>query len=443
VDANLQTILLADNPWISDPDALQGWLRHRIPEPFWPRLATTAGQERWREVNRAHLVIGPRQTGKSTLIWHHFATVGKPMLWLDCEQPLIWSWCRSPALFLRDLKALFGKPVPLFFDEVQHLEEAGLFLKGLVDRKIGVPMLVTGSSSFHLGAYTRESLAGRASRIRLFPFSLSEICQELAGQPRLAQKQGLTERFQRHLVVGGYPDAWFSDRPDLLLTDLVEATVLRDATDFFHISRPDAFRRLLRLMAGQSGNLINVSEWASILGISRDTVSSYLEILESSHITLALPPFAGGRRAEVTSRPKIYLVDNGIRNQLVHDFRPLEQRVDAGAMLENWVFTELWKILPQGATLHFWRSSSGAEVDFVLVRGEQILGIEVKASHLQRPRLPRAARSFIEAYTPNAFLLLNTGLRHREQLGSTTVHWILPGDLTEQVLDVFQGPVSI
>jgi predicted AAA+ superfamily ATPase len=443
VDWNYRTILLADNPWISKVTELKGWLQHRIPQPYWPRIATEAGQRRWGEVNRAHLVIGPRQTGKSTLIRHHFAELGEAMLWIDCEQPMTRDWCSSPSLFLRDLKALLGRPVPLFFDEIQHLEEAGLFLKGLVDRKIGVPILVTGSSSYHLGAFTRESLAGRASRLRLFPFSLSEICREIAEQPELLREQGQAERFQRHLVFGGYPDVWFSDRPDLLLTDLVEATVLRDATDFFHISRPDAFRRLLRLMAGQCGNLINISEWASILGIHRDTVASYLEMLESSHITVALPPFAGGRRAEVTSRPKIYLVDNGIRNQLLNDFRPPEQRIDAGAMLENWAFTELWKALPQGATLHFWRSSSGAEVDFVLVRGDQILGIEVKATRLQRPRLPRAARSFIEAYKPQDFLLLNTGLRCSESLGETTVRWIQPVDLAASIQSAFREPTHI
>ena len=104
---------------------------------------------------------------------------------------------------------------------------------------------------------------------------------------------------------------------------------------------------MLKLAAAQSGNLINLSEWGSIAGIGRDTVASYLEILESGHVVVPLPPFAGGRRSEITGTPKIFLVDNGIRNHLLYDFKALEERADAGAALENWIFAELWKALPR------------------------------------------------------------------------------------------------
>jgi len=437
MDPDLQTILLRDNPWLMDPGRLDSWLRARLPAACYPRHVARGSQKRWSEVDRAHLVIGPRQAGKSTMIWGHLESVGEPALFVDCELPLVREWCHSAPLVLGDLERLVPAPVTLFFDEVQHLDDAGLFFKGLVDRRIAVPILITGSSSYHLGARTRESLAGRATRTRLLPFSLAEVCGDLDERPELVRARLADERLARHLVFGGYPEVWLSDAPEVLLTDLVDAIILRDASDLFRITRPDAFRRLLRLVAGQIGNLANVSEWASILGVSRDTVASYLEILESSHVVAAVPPFAGGRRVELTSRPKIYLVDNGIRNQLVHDFRPREERVDVGPLLENWVFTELWKVLPQGATLHFWRSSSGAEVDFVVVRGHEIAGVEVKASRLQRPSLPRAARSFIDAYRPGRFFVVNTGLAHQERLGSTAVHWIAPSSLADSVSQAF------
>lgn len=435
MDRDLQTILLRDNPWLVDSAELPAWLRARLPEVFLPRRA---GGERWRTPGRAHLVVGPRQAGKSTRIWAHLAELGQPALYVDCEQALVQAWCRSAPLFLEDLEKVVPEPVTLFFEEAQHLPEAGLFFKGLVDRKIGVPILVTGSSSFHLGARTRESLAGRATRTRLLPLSLDEVCDDLAGKPQLARARLTTERFSRHLTIGGYPEVWLSDTPEVLLTDLVEAIILRDASDLFKISRPDAFRRLLRLAASQAGNLINHSEWASILGISRDTVASYLEILESGHVVAIVPPFAAGRRAELTSTPKVFLVDNGIRNQLVRDFKPLEERADAGPTLENWAFGELWKALPEAATLHFWRSASRAEVDFVVVRGERILGVEIKAASLQRPTLRRAARSFLDAYRPQRFLLVNTGLVHRETVGETEVRWIGPEGLAEELSRAFR-----
>jgi len=436
VNRDLQTILLTDNPWLLDPAQLAGWLRLRLPSPLLPRLALSKNQERWEEANRAHLVIGPRQAGKSTALWAHLAEHGEPALFLDCEQPLVREWCRSAPLFLADLEKLIQRPVTLFFEEIQHLEEAGLFLKGLVDRRIGVPILVTGSSSYHLGARTRESLAGRATRTRLLPLSLTEVCQDLADKPEIVRNRMREERLTRHLVFGGYPAVWLSETPETLLNDLVEAIILRDASDLFRITRPDAFRQLLRLLAGQVGSLVNLSEWAAVLGIGRDTVASYLDILEFSHIVMQLSPFAGGKRVELTTRPKIFLVDNGIRNRLVHDFRPLEERTDAGPLLENWVAAELWKALPEDATLHFWRSASGAEVDFIMALGDRILPVEVKAGGV-RPVLSRSLRGFLDAYQPAATLIVNTRFTHRERAGPTEVEWILPGQLAERVAEGF------
>jgi predicted AAA+ superfamily ATPase len=433
MDRNLQIILLRDNPWLTDPEHLQRWLGERLPEIFYPRLVAERAQPRWHEVGRAHLVIGPRQSGKTTLIWSYLSSRGMPAMMIDCEQQLVRGWCCSAPLFLDDLENLVKQPVILVFDEVQHLDEAGLFFKGLIDRSYGAPILATGSSSYHLGARTRESLAGRATRTRLLPFSLEEVCQDLDSEPELIRSRQIAKRFARHIIVGGYPEVWLSPHPEVLLTDMVEAVILRDASDLHKIRRPDAFRRLLRLAASQAGSLVNLSEWASILGISRDTVSSYLEILEESHIVAVMPPYAGGRRAELTCTPKVYFVDSGIRNQLALDLRPLEDRADLGPLLENWVLTELWKALPDGATLHFWRSSSGAEVDFVVAGGDQLVAVEVKARGLGRPTLPRAARSFIDAYRPSTFLLVNLTLEHQEKVDNTQVQWMTPARVAKVV----------
>lgn len=437
MDRDLQGILLADNPWLLDPGQLAPWLHARLPSPCLPRLGLSQARKRWREKNRAHLLIGPRQAGKSTALWAHLAELGQPVLFLDCEQALIRAWCQSAPLFLTDLGKLVATPVPLFFEEAQHLEEAGLFLKGLVDRQVGVPILVTGSSSFHLGAKTRESLAGRATRSRLLPFSLAEVCHDLSDRSEIVRQRMREERFARHLLYGGYPAVWFASNPEVLLTDLVESILLRDASDLFRIARPDAFRRLLRLLAGQVGSLVNFSEWGSILGIGRDTVASYLEIMESSHVITILAPFAGGKRAELTTRPKVFLLDNGLRNQLVHDFRPWGERTDTGPLLESWVASELVKALPEGATLHFWRSASGVEVDFVIVLGEICLPIEVKSEGRGRPILPRSLRGFLDAYRPPTALLVHPGLTHRERVGETSVEWLPPLDLAERVREVF------
>ncbi|MEM9558422.1 MAG: ATP-binding protein [Acidobacteriota bacterium] len=426
LDSSLHDLLLVDNPWLAAevlPGDSSGWYAARLPDRLVRRQLSKGTRERWRLADRAHLVVGPRQAGKSTTMRAHFAEIGEPALFLDCEQPLIREWCRSAPLFLQQIETQIGEPVPLFFDEAQHLDEAGLFVKGLVDRSWPRPIFVTGSSSFHLGAKTRESLAGRATRTRVLPFTLAETLQDLSDLRPVARADAVHRRLERHWIYGGYPEVWLADEPEPLLLELVEAIILRDASDLFRIGRPDAFRRLLRLAAHQVGSLVNLSEWAGVLGISRDTVSSYLEILASSHVTVTLPPFAGGKRSEITSQPKIYVVDNGIRHQVLRNFEPSATRVDRGAVVENWVFGELWKALPADATLHFWRSAGGAEVDFVVVRGDVIVGIEVKAGG-QTEKIPRGARSFVDAYRPAVLAFACGRPGHRTTLGSTDVRWI-------------------
>ncbi len=434
MDRDLQTILLRDNPWIQDRKALAPWLASHLPATYLPRsvLATAGGG--WRRPGRAHLVVGPRQAGKSTAIWAHLEELGRPVLFIDCEQSLVQHWCRSAPLFLADLEKLeLPAPLTLFFEEAQHLENAGLLLKGIIDRGYEAPVLVTGSSSFHLGAKVRESLAGRATRERLLPFSFSEVCHDLQELNGLARSRAEEERLARHLVYGGYPGVWLDDAPEVILAGLVEAVILRDASDLFRIGRPDAFRRMLRLAAGQTGNLVNLSEWASILGISRDTVASYLEILEASHVVAMVPPFAGGRRSELTKTPKIFFIDNGVRNHLVHSFEPAGRRVDAGPTLENWVFGELRKALPLEYDVHYWRSTSKAEVDFVIDTGARLIALEVKTGAGTRPTIPRSARSFVEAYRPHRLLIVSSAAFAPERIGTTEVEWITPGEVARAI----------
>ena len=186
------------------------------------------------------------------------------------------------------------------------------------------------------------------------------------------------------------------------------------------IRRPDAFRRLLQLAASQVGNLVNQAEYASICGISNTTVRDYLEILEESHVIRRLRPFLGGRRAEITSAPKLFFVDTGLRNHLFGGFGALQGRGDRGAVLENHVCAELCKWCEPLDDLRYWRSRNGAEVDFVLRRGETLMAIEVKACALSRPTVPRALRSFVEAYQPAAAVVVNQGLVEDGMLGEGT-----------------------
>ena len=432
MDAATLALLEADNPWLRDPAVFDQTSAHRIPERLIPRLALRLA--RWPERGRAHLLVGARQVGKSTLLWNRFREAGTPPLFLNAEEPALRLWLRSPALVRQALHGLLASQTPVLIDEAQHLDEAGLFIKGLIDGGLSNPLYVTGSSAFHLEATTRESLAGRASRVRLDPLSLVEVSQDLpSSMPPLLRTARVRERALRQAVIGSYPAVWLSDDPDRMLYYLLEAFVIRDASDLFHVEHLDAFRRLIGLSAGQVGSLVNYSEWGGICGISRNTVRSYVDVLAQTHIVHEIAPFVGGRRAELTGRRKLYFCDNGLRNAALRQLSPFGIRPDRGALLENWVGAELRKHLDPLApmdTLRYWRSKSGAEVDFVFETADGLVAVEVKATQMPRPRLSRSARSFIDAYGPQRFFVVNLSLEAREIVGLTDVLWVTPDALS-------------
>jgi uncharacterized protein len=202
---------------------------------------------------------------------------------------------------------------------------------------------------------------------------------------------------------------------------------LKDASDLFKVRRIDAFRKLLMLLAGQIGNLANLSELASICNADVGTIGNHIEILEENHIVQKVLPFAGGKRAELTSAAKVFFIDCGIRNQLLNNHsRDLQLRTDIGPLLENWVFSEICKNIPLVDTIKFWRSKAGAEVDFVIEHAGVLHGVEVKYSSLKRPLLGRSVRSFIEAYAPERLAVVNMGLEHELQIEKTVVTFVTP-----------------
>jgi len=434
----LQNRILQLNPWLAEPESAGDFLSRTLPTPYVTRQLPAAPIRK----NRAVIIAGPRQAGKSTFVRHQLRTNWPDVLFLNLEDPLL----RQGGLTALDLADFIRENCPgikaLFMDEIQHLDEAGLFIKGLVDARPDIPLWVTGSSAFDLRSRTRESLAGRASRRRLLPFSFPELLTHANPANPPARKKRSSEIIRHQMVYGGYPDVYLTDDENekrLLLGDLADALILRDASDLFRIKRVDAFRRLLTLLAGQIGNLINLSELASICNVDVGTIRAYIEIMEESHVLKAARPFAGGKRRELTGAPKVFFVDNGVRNQLINNFsKDLEHRPDIGQLTENWAFSEILKATPFQADVKFWRSKGKAEVDFVIEHAGDIAGIEVKSGALQQPRLSRSSRSFIDAYAPRRFAIVNRTLSHEDRLDGVRVSFITPAELSGWLSDLFK-----
>ena len=433
---DLVDVIRAGNPWLDQPGRLDEW--RRPPEGYVPRVVS--GTSDWPVAGKAHLLVGARQVGKSTWLRERLGAGPAPLL-LNCEELVIRSWAKSASLVAADLRRLTHPSTPVLFEEAQHLQDAGLLIKGLVDANLPNPLYVTGSSAWHLHAQTRESLAGRAVRALMHPLSLAER-SPVALPPLLAEAR-LRTLAETAAVFGGYPEAVTRPAPEKTLRRLLEAFVIRDASDLFRIKHIDAFRRLLLLIAGQVGNLVNTSEWAALCGISRDTVENYVDLLVESQVLHRVTPFAGGKRSELTHHPKVYFCDNGLLNAVTGRFEAFEGRVDRGALFENLVAAELRKHLDPlhpGGTLRYWRSSSKAEVDFVVDDPSWggLVGIECKAATLTRPELTRSARSFIQAYQPARFVVVNLGLTHDAVVEGVPVAWRPPTWLTSPLLSAEQ-----
>jgi predicted AAA+ superfamily ATPase len=243
MEERLLTVLRIHNPWLENPSSQGDCLREGLPEPFLPR----------REVldlsgDSARLVVGPRQAGKTTFIRHALSKKDDPVLLLHAEEPAVRELCRSPAEALEVLSGVLFDDAILLFEEIQHLDNASLFIKGLVDLQPRRRIIATGSTTFHFQAKIRESLAGRARRVRLLPFSLEEVSAALPKDMLpVLRERAVLEAWERILVFGGYPRPWFQADAKSELMHLVEAFVLKDASDFHSIEHPAAFRKLLGL----------------------------------------------------------------------------------------------------------------------------------------------------------------------------------------------------
>lgn len=311
-------------------------------------------------------VTGPRQSGKTTLIRNLFPHLP----YYSLESLDIRSFAENdPIAFLNQNEE------GMILDEVHNAPDLLSYIQGIVDEHPDKRYILSGSSQFAMLKRVTQSLAGRTAVFELMPLSYSETKDLTADVP-----------LDKLLFNGFYP-AIYSGRnvPEFLYPAYMKTYLDRDVRDLLQIKDMMQFHIFIKLCAGRIGSLFKASELANEIGVSPNTITSWLSVLQASYIVTLLPPYFENTSKRLTKMPKLYFLDTGLACYLLGIESPEQLSRDKmrGALFENFVVTEALKQrYNQGkeSNLYFYRDSNQNEIDLLLKRNTRLYGIEIKSS---------------------------------------------------------------
>jgi predicted AAA+ superfamily ATPase len=345
--------------------------------------------------NKAILIFGARQTGKSTLSEALIQKQEESSLSLNGDDSDV------RALFQEanatKLRAIIGNHQIVLIDEAQRIQDIGLAIKIIVDQIKNVQVIATGSSSFDLAIKINESLTGRKYEFQLFPFSFGEM---VSHHGLLEEKRMIDHR----MLYGYYPEVvTHPGEEEERLKLLASSYLYKDLLMLDKINKPAMLEKLVQALAWQVGSEVSLDEISRLLAIDRKTVEKYIDLLEKAFVIFQVPAFSQNVRTEIRKGKKIYFCDCGIRNAVINHFQPVVMRPDKGALWENFVMAERLKFLRnQGkdTKLHFWRTTQQQEIDIVEADFNTINAFKVMKDI---PKNLRLSKTFLRNYSCSKF----------------------------------------
>ncbi len=357
-----------------------------IPRSIEPKI------KEWLFKGKIIVIYGARQTGKSTVVKRVLADVSSDVKFLNGDET------GTKRLFAgagdaSTLGRIVGNHKIVVIDEAQRIENIGLKLKILIDAFPNRQIIATGSSSFDLANKIAEPLTGRTVQFTLYPLSLVELS-------RVWDETELHVQLPNLLIYGSYPAVVIAsslEEKTVLLKQLASDYLYKDVLSFDRVKKSEVLQKLAEAIALQTGNEVSYNELSNMLQIGKQTVVSYLDILEQGFIVYRLTSFARNLRQEINRSRKVYLLDTGIRNVLINNLNPLSLRTDVGALWENYVASEFKKQqfwAARTAPLYFWRTYAREEVDLVKDEGGTLYAYEIK----WKKRKLRPPKNWLAAY---------------------------------------------
>ena len=386
-------------------------------------------------INRREVIslLGSRQSGKTTLLKHlqeDLIKKNKKIVYITFENKQSLQLFNDPEEFI----AFYQNYDILIIDEFHYVKEGGQKLKFLYDTT-DKKFLISGSSSLELTFQTGKYMVGRMVTFKLSPFSFEEfllatnesLFNVYSLNKPLSQiiKYHLMKNFETYLIYGGYPAVVLTKsktEKEKILEGIIENYLLRDIKDLLTLITEDELILLTKLLATQIGNLINYNELSTLSRLPYKQLLKHLEILKKTYIVDLVRPYSTNKRTELVKNPKVYFFDLGFRNYLLGDFRSFDKRQDIGALVENYIFTKLSSNQKITTRINFWRTKSGAEVDFIIEKQGNIIPIEVKYS--SSPVIGKSLYSFFNKYQPNKAYVITKDIEKEVKIGGVKVFFI-------------------
>jgi predicted AAA+ superfamily ATPase len=354
---------------------------------------------------KAIVVIGARQTGKTTSLLNLLQAYPDVLL-LDGDDRVVREILNDPGT--EQIRSIIGKNKIIFIDEVQRIPTIGLTAKIIVDKFKDIQLILSGSSALDIKNQLSESLTGRKWEYLMFPVTWNEL-EQTEGYIKSIQQLEL------RLIYGMYPEIiTHPSEEKIRLKQLIDSYLYKDLLAFSNIKKPEILEKLLQALAFQTGSEISYNELAQLLHVDKNTIKTYIEILEKGFVIFTLKGFSRNLRNELKFTKKVYFWDCGIRNAIINNFNPLSLRDDKGAIWENFIISERMKRNNYANPFiksYFWRTTSQQEIDYIEEVDGKITAYEIKWN--ENAKLKKIS-AFTDTY--NAELKLIHNLNFRELL---------------------------
>ena len=348
--------------------------------------------------NKAIIILGARQVGKTTVLQKLFNNKEK-VIFLNGDEPDTKEMLTGANSV--QLSQLFSNYITIVIDEAQMVPDIGIVMKLITDYVKDKKLYISGSSSLELANITNEPLTGRKYEFNLFPLSFQEMVDH---HGLILEKRMINTR----LIFGYYPEIVTTPGDEIRpLKNLAGSYLYKDILSYGQIKKPVILDKLLKLLAHQVGNEVSFLELSKTLGVDKETVERYIDLLEKAFVIFKLNALSRNVRNEIKKGKKIFFYDNGIRNSLIGNFLPWEKRTDKGALWENFIISERIKKTTYDefyGNHYFWRTTQRQEIDLIEEKDGMFNVFEFKVNPRKYAKIPL---TFSKSYNVSTYEVIN------------------------------------